>query len=69
MTETTLNIRGIDREAATRIKRAAHSRDMTVGQFLAHLIDFHDVARARADAGGDDWRVELETRGLQTVRM
>jgi len=69
VSETTLNIRGIDREAVARIKRAAHSRDMTVGEFLARLIDLYDAVRARADAGDDALAWELASRGLQTVRV
>lgn len=64
---TTLNVRGIDRDAANRIKRAAAARDMTIGELLARLIALHDVARARADAGDDALMVELMALGLQTV--
>lgn len=65
---TTLNIRNIDRRAVERIKRAAHLRDMTVGEFLAHLIDIHDAVRAHADAGDAALQAELVARGLQTVQ-
>lgn len=64
---TTLNVRGIDRDAANRIKRAAAARDMTIGELLARLIALHDVARARADAGDDALMAELIALGLQTV--
>lgn len=64
---TTLNVRGIDRDAANRIKRAAAARDMTIGELLARLITLHDVARARADAGDDALMAELLALGLQTV--
>lgn len=69
---TTLNVRNIDDQAAERIKRAAHARGMTVGQYLAKLIDLHDAMRALADTPTSDgrWRqvaVELEGLGLQTV--
>lgn len=64
---TTLNVRGIDREAVSRIKRAAAARDMTIGELLARLITLHDVARARADAGDDALMAELLALGLQTV--
>jgi hypothetical protein len=66
---TTLNVRGIDANAAERIKRAAAARSMTIGQYLARLVDLHDAMRALADSGEHDQaRTELETRGLQTVR-
>lgn len=64
---TTLNVRGIDRDAANRIKRAAAARDMTIGELLARLIALHDVARARADSGDDALMAELVALGLQTV--
>lgn len=64
---TTLNVRGIDRDAASRIKRAAAARDMTIGDLLARLIALHDVTRARADAGDDALMAELLALGLQTV--
>jgi len=66
---TTLNIRGIETDAAARIKRAAQARNMTIGAYLARLMDLHDAIRARADAGDDPLSWELESRGLQTVRV
>lgn len=73
MAPTTLNVRGIDDAAAQRIKRAAAARGMTIGEYLARLVDLHDAIRARADHGGDDQAdpalaAELESLGLQTVR-
>lgn len=65
---TTLNVRKIDRDAVDRIKRAAQMRGMTVGEYLTRLADFHDAARARADAGDVGLHAELMARGLQTVQ-
>ena len=65
---TTLNIRGIETDAAARIKRAAQARGMTIGEYLARLVDLHDAVRARADAGDDGLQAELMSLGLQTTR-
>lgn len=67
--ETTLNIRKIDVDAAARLKRAAHGRQMTIGEFLPRLLDLYDALRARADAGDEALAWELESRGLQTVQV
>jgi hypothetical protein len=65
----TLNIRGIDANAAERIKRAAAARNMTIGKYLAQLVNFHDAMRSLADSGGHDQvATELQIRGLETVR-
>lgn len=69
MTLTTLNIRNIDADAVARAKRAAASRDMTLGEYIARLVDLHERARALAD--GDYYvqlATELEALGLSTVR-
>jgi len=65
---STLNVRGIEDEAAERIKRAAAARGITIGEFLARLVDFWEVARAQADGGEFELGSELESRGLQTIR-
>ncbi len=64
---TTLNVRGIDRAAVTRAKRAAAARNMTIGQYIAALVALHEAARARADAGDDALNAELTALGLSTV--
>lgn len=63
----TLNIRNIDEGAAERIGRAARVRGITLGQYLARLVDLHDASRSRADAGDAGLQAELEARGLQTI--
>lgn len=65
---TTLNVRGVERLTVDRIKRAAHLRGMTVGQYLAQLVDLHDQVRARADAGDAGLQAELTALGLQTIQ-
>lgn len=70
---TTLNIRNIDADAVARAKRAAASRDMTIGEYVARLVDLHDAMRALADSQTSDGRweqveTELATLGLATVR-
>lgn len=67
MAGTTLNIRGIDDEAAERIKARARIRGMTLAQYLTALVSFHDAARALADTKGGPISAELRARGLQTV--
>ena len=65
---TTLNVRSIERATVDRIKRSAHLREMTVGQYLAQLVALHDAVRARADAGDDGLQAELTAIGLQTIQ-
>lgn len=64
---TTLNVRGIERVAVERIKRAAQARGLTVGAYLARLSLLHEAVRQRADAGDDPLMTELVALGLQTV--
>jgi hypothetical protein len=70
---TTLNVRGIATVAAHRIKRASDARGLTIGQYLARLVNLHDAIRARADHGGTDGQgdpallAELTTLGLETI--
>jgi hypothetical protein len=66
---TVLNVRGLPADAAVRIKRAARSRNMTIGEYLDSLSKLHDKMRELADSGEDDVvKAELEALGLQTVR-
>lgn len=69
---TTLNIRKIDTDAVARAKRAAASRDMTLGEYVARLVDLHDAMRALADdyeqVGSPAVGTHLEALGLATVR-
>lgn len=64
----TLLVRGIGPEVASRLRRASAGREMTLAQYLTHLLDLHDAIRARADAGDDALAAELEARGLGTIR-
>lgn len=63
----TLNVRGIDAGAAERIRRAAAARGLTLGAYLAALVQLHDAMRARADHGDAKIAGELEALGLGTV--
>jgi hypothetical protein len=65
---TTLNVRGIDAEAAERIKRSAQTRGLTVGAYLARLIELHHTTCMWADQGDETCGKVLEELGLETVR-
>ena len=64
---TTLNVRGIDAEAAARIKRAAAARGVTIGEYLASLVALHDDMRLLAEKGDRQVAIALKARGLGTV--
>lgn len=64
---TTLYLRNLDARAAERIRTAAGARDMTLPEYIARLVDLHEIVRARADAGDDGLQAELVALGLQTV--
>ena len=42
---STLYIRNIDPHTATRLKQGAHARGWTYGQYLAALVQLHELAR------------------------
>lgn len=66
--EATLNVRGINAQAAARIKAAAAARSLTIGEYLAKLVTLHDHMRHLADSGKhDQLAAELGALGLQTV--
>ncbi len=72
MTAAPRNIRNLDADTFARIKAAARARNMTIGAYLAALVDLHDVARALADTpevhgGLPQLDIELHALGLQTV--
>lgn len=72
-TLTTLNIRNIDATTVALAKQAAASRNMTLGEYFARLVDLHVEMRALADSQTNDGRWEqvatqLEALGLSTVR-
>lgn len=68
MSLDTLNVRGIDAAAATRIRQAAAARGLTIGVYLARLVALHDAMRALADAGHTQVSAELKRLGLETVK-
>jgi len=62
-----LNIRAMPRAIRDRITSGAGARNMTLAQYLAALVELHDLARARI-ADGDVVTIDdLEGLGLQTV--
>jgi hypothetical protein len=63
-----MNIRGMDADAARRIKAAAGARGLTLGDYLARLVTLHEQMRILADAGHEHLQPLLEKLGLQTVR-
>ena len=60
-------LRGFPELQYGRARRAAAARGMTISAYLAALVDLHDAARARADAGDDALQAKLAALGLQTV--
>jgi len=66
---TTLNVRGIDSAVVAAIKRAAHARDLTIGEYLGRLVELHrligeaiEANSYAADAVGDIiTKLRLET--------
>lgn len=69
----TLNVRGIDAATAAALKRAAHARGLTIGAYLARLVEFHHEATSLAEGtqNGDAViavRALLKRLGLETVR-
>jgi hypothetical protein len=65
---TALNVRRIDAEAAARIRRAARARGLTIGAYLARLVELHQAACAMADGRKKALDALLKRLGLETVR-
>jgi plasmid stability protein len=63
----TINIRNIDDAAHRRIRAAAAARGWSLGRYLAQLSLLHEAVRARADAGDEALRAELDALGLDTI--
>jgi hypothetical protein len=69
MATTTLNVRGIEAEAAKRIKRAARARGMTIGEYLARLVELHVTLCEQADGiAAEELTAELKRLDLEPVR-
>ena len=70
--QSTLNVRGIDRQAKDRIMILAKARGLTVGAYLPKLVALHDIAREIADHPDDNpvrarLAAELTKLGLQST--
>lgn len=68
-TRTTLNVRKIEQTAIAEIKRGAHARGLTIGQYLYCLVLLHAAVRERAAAGDPGASADLATLGLQTITI
>ena len=56
-----------DDESADRFKIRAQARGLTQGEYFKLLVQLHDVARTRADAGDLVLKDLLQGLRLQTV--
>ena len=64
-----LMFRKVPTEVARRFRAAAGGRALTHAQYLAALVELHELIRRRADGGDGDLAAELERLGLQTVTV
>jgi hypothetical protein len=62
-------LRKVPNDVARRFRAAAGGRALTHAQYLAALVELHELARTRADAGDGDLAAALERLGLQTVTV
>lgn len=62
-----LNIRNMDAGAAERIKRAAAARGFTLAEYVARLVDVHDLVREHVDEEGGQLEAGLRQLGMETV--
>jgi hypothetical protein len=62
-------LRRVPRPVAQRFRASAGGRSMTHAQYLAALVELHESARTRADAGDAELQAELERLGLTTVTV
>jgi phytoene dehydrogenase-like protein len=62
-------LRRVPRAVAQRFRASAGGRGMTHAQYLAALVELHESARTRADAGDAELIAELERLGLTTVTV
>jgi hypothetical protein len=62
-------LRKVPAEVARRYRAAAGGRALTHAQYLAALVELHEIVRRRADAGDGDLAADLERLGLQSVTV
>src|SRR3954447_15681631 len=62
-------LRRVPRPVAQKFRAAAGGRALTHAQYLAALVELHELARKRADAGDTELQAELERLGLTTVTI
>jgi hypothetical protein len=65
---TTINVRRLDAEALALLRKGATVRGLTYAEYIKRLLELHQAARARADAGDDGLQAELKALGLETVK-
>jgi hypothetical protein len=62
-------LRKVPNDVARRFRAAAGGRALTHAQYLAALVELHELARRRAEAGDGELALELERLGLQSVTV
>jgi hypothetical protein len=62
-------LRKVPNDVARRFRAAAGGRALTHAQYLAALVELHELARRRADAGDGELAAELDRLGLQSVTV
>ena len=62
-------LRRVPRATAQRFRAAAGGRGMTHAQYLAALVELHELMRGRADAGDAEIAALLERLRLTTVTV
>ena len=67
MAKRTLFIRNIEDTTVDKLKHAAAVRNLTLGEYIARLVDLHEVVREYADTGTTLLQHDLTTLGLQTI--
>lgn len=69
MRGSTLNIRNLDPSAARALRQGAHSRGLTLAQYLHRLALLHVAVRERADGGDEAAATILRRLGIETVTL
>jgi hypothetical protein len=62
-------LRRVPKETAMHFRAAAGGRSLTHAQYLTALVELHRRARARADAGDEQLKQELDELGLGSVTV
>src|SRR5258707_14498655 len=62
-------LRSVPKLVAQRFRGAAGGRGMTHAQYLAALVELHQLMRERADGGDAEVAAELEKLGLTTISI